>query len=149
MSATTHDALSTPSHSDWLLVDQAMIDRFADAIHDHQFIHTDPVRAKDGPYGGTIAHGFLGLSLLTHFTHSALPAAADGAVEINYGFEKVRFLSPVPVGARLRGVFSLIGAEGKGAGELRRISATVEIEGQSKPAVVAEWLVYVLKGEKA
>lgn len=149
MSATPHDDLSTPSHSDWLLVDQAMIDRFADAIYDHQFIHTDPVRAKEGPYGGTIAHGFLGLSLLTHFTRSALPAPARGVVEINYGFEKVRFLAPVPVGARLRAAFSLIGAEPKGTGELRRIGATVEIEGHAKPAVVAEWLVYVMQGEKA
>lgn len=149
MSATPHDAPSEPSHSDWLLIDQAMINRFGDAIHDHQFIHTDPERAKSGPYGGTIAHGFLGLSLLTHFTRSALPAPEEGVVEINYGFEKVRFLAPVPVGARLRAAFSLIGTEVKGAGELRRIGAQVEIEGQSKPAVIAEWLVYVLKGEKA
>ena len=149
MSAMPQDAPSEPKHSDWLLVDQAMIDRFADAIHDHQFIHTDPEMAKNGPYGGTIAHGFLGLSLLTHFTRSALPSPEDGVVEINYGFEKVRFLAPVPVGAKLRGVFGLLSSEAKGDGEVRRIIATVEIEGQTKPAVVAEWLVYVVKGKKA
>ncbi len=138
----------TPLISDWIEVDQPFIDRFADAILDHQFIHVDPVRAKaEGPYGGTIAHGFLSLSLLTHFTHTALPRPAAGVVEINYGFEKVRFLAPVPVGARVRGKFTLLSQEPKGAGKLRRFSVEVEIEGNEKPAMIAEWLVLVMEGE--
>lgn len=141
----THGA---PLISDWIELDQPFVDRFADAILDHQFIHVDPVRAKaEGPYGGTIAHGFLSLSLLTHFTHSAMPLPAPGVVEINYGFEKVRFLAPVAVGARVRGRFTLLSEELKGAGKLRRFGVEVGIEGNEKPAMIAEWLVLVIEGE--
>ncbi|MFN7023440.1 MAG: MaoC family dehydratase [Pseudorhizobium sp.] len=134
--------------SDWITVDQPLVNRFADAILDHQFIHVDPERAKsEGPYGGTIAHGFLSLSLLTHFTHSAMTPPSAGVVEVNYGFDKIRFLAPVPVGSRLRGKFVLIAEEAKGEGTLRRFAVEVEIEGTRKPAVAAEWLVLVVQGE--
>lgn len=148
MNDRTH-APGAPLISDWIEVDQPFVDRFADAILDHQFIHVDPVRAKaEGPYGGAIAHGFLSLSLLTHFSRTALPHPAPGVVEINYGFEKIRFLAPVPVGARLRGKFTLLSQEPKGAGTLRRFGVEVEIEGNEKPAMIAEWLVLVMEGEK-
>ena len=138
------------SCSDWVTIDQPLIDRFADTISDHQFIHVDPVRAKsEGGWGGTIAHGFLVLSLLSHFTATALPAPAEGTVEINYGLDKVRFLSPVRCGARIRGVFALKSLEPKGEGLLRRLEARVEIEGGDRPALIADWLVLVRKGEKA
>lgn len=137
----------TPLTSDWITINQPFVDRFADAILDHQFIHVDPVRAKaEGAYGGTIAHGFLSLSLLTYFTRSALPQPAAGVVEINYGFEKVRFLAPVPVGSRVRGRFTLASQEIKGAGTLKRFAVKVEIEGHDKPAMIAEWLVLVTEG---
>src|SRR5690554_674405 len=110
-----------PYLSDWYAVDQPMVDRFADAIDDHQFIHTDPARAKaETSYGGTIVHGFYLLSLLTRFGQNALPAPAPGTVEINYGFDKVRFLTPVLVGARLRARFTLVESAPKGNATLRR-----------------------------
>lgn len=149
MTARAEDGAGQPSYSDWLVVDQALVNRFADAIHDHQFIHTDPVLAKDGPYGGTIAHGFLALSLLTHFTRSAFDPPKPGVVEINYGFDKVRFLAPVPVGAKIRARFEELSSEAKGQGILRRLAAGIEIEGHEKPALAAEWLVLILQGEDA
>lgn len=136
-----------PLISEWITIDQPFVNRFADAILDHQFIHVDPERAKaEGPYGGTIAHGFLSLSLLTHFTRSAMPLPPPGVVEVNYGFDRIRFLTPVPVGSRLRGKFTLVSEEPKGSGKLRRFAVEVEIEGVQKPAVAAEWLVLVLEG---
>ena len=131
-----------PLSSDWNLIDQPMVDRFADAIGDHQFIHTDPVRAKaETGYGGTIVHGFFLLSLLTRLSQQALPATSPGTVEINYGFDKVRFVSPVPVGARLRGHFTLLDSSEKGGATLKRYSVFLDIEGCSRPALIAEWLV--------
>ena len=131
-----------PLSSDWNLIDQPMVDRFADAIGDHQFIHTDPVRAKaETGYGGTIVHGFFLLSLLTRLSQQALPATSPGTVEINYGFDKVRFVTPVPVGARLRGHFTLLDSSEKGGATLKRYSVSLEIEGGSRPALIAEWLV--------
>tara|TARA_R110000737_G_C14613343_1_gene491431 strand:- start:2700 stop:3074 length:375 start_codon:yes stop_codon:yes gene_type:complete len=124
-----------------------MIDRFADAIDDHQFIHVDPERAKaETAYGGTIVHGFYLLSLLTAFTRSALPQAAQGAVEVNYGFDKVRFLAPVPVGSRLRGHFTVTRETPKAGGILRSYAVSVEIEGSDRPALAAEWLVLSVSG---
>lgn len=141
-----HDA-PTPLGSDWILVDQPMIDRFADAIDDHQFIHVDPERAKaETAYGGTIVHGFYLLSLLTAFTRSALPQATPGAVEVNYGFDKVRFLAPVPVGSRLRGHFTVTRETPKASGILRSYAVSVEIEGSDRPALAAEWLVLIVGG---
>ena len=141
-----HDAAASFA-SDWITVDQSMVDRFADAIDDHQFIHVDPDRAKaESAYGGTIVHGFFVLSLLTAFTRTALPHAGPGAVEVNYGFDKVRFLAPVPVGSRLRGRFSVAGETAKAGGVLRSYAVSVEIEGVDRPALAADWLVLVVDG---
>ena len=128
--------------SDWITVDQATIDRFADATDDHQFIHVDPARAaSDGPYGGTVAHGFLTLSLLPALLRSALPPVEGLRSSVNYGFERVRFVAPVRSGARVRGRFALMEAEARGAGTLRvRFDVTVEIEGETRPALAAEWI---------
>ena len=126
--------------TDWLEVTQGRVNLFADATDDHQWIHVDPERAADGPFGGTIAHGLLTLSLLPHFTHQ-LYTVDNVAMAINYGYNKVRFITPVRVGA-----------QGSGAGrDLQRrpldgavqatLTTTVEIEGSEKPAAVAESIV--------
>jgi acyl dehydratase len=127
--------------SDWLAVDQTMIDTFADATHDHQFIHVDPERAKaETPYGGTIAHGFLTLSLLSALNYSALPKIREQTMGINYGFEKIRFMSPVKCGARVRGRFMLAETRLRGANMLMlTYDVTVEIENERKPALTATW----------
>ena len=133
--------------TDWHEITQEQVNQFADATLDHQFIHVDPERARaETAYGGTIVHGFYLLSLLTAFTRSALPAAAPGAVEVNYGFDKVRLLAPVSVGARLRGHFTLAAETPKTSGLLRRYSVSVEIEGSDRPALAAEWLVLIVGG---
>ena len=130
--------------SDWLLVDQRLVDRFADVIGDHQFIHVDPERAaREGGFGGTIAHGFLVLSLLTQLQQSAMPPGSG--VEVNYGFDKVRFVAPVRVGSRIRARFTLISSQARGTGRLDTYGVTVEVEGQQKPAAIAEW--HILKAE--
>ena len=130
--------------SDWLLVDQRLVDRFADVIGDHQFIHVDPERAaREGGFGGTIAHGFLVLSLLTQLQQSAMPPSSG--VEVNYGFDKVRFVAPVRVGSRIRARFTLISSQARGTGRLDTYGVTVEVEGQQKPAAIAEW--HILKAE--
>lgn len=131
---------------DWMEITQPMVDQFADVTHDHQFIHVDPDRAKATPFGGPIAHGFLTLSLLTHLAASAKPetddpARLDGVVMgINYGFDKVRFVSPVPVGSRIRVRTLLSKVELKGNAVQQTRTMTVEIEGVEKPALVADWL---------
>ena len=128
--------------SDWLLVDQEMIDKFADATGDHQFIHVNPEMAKMTPFGGTIAQGFLTLSLMAGFlsnTEGLMPS--DVRMGLNYGGNKVRFLTPVPSGSRVRGRFKLLELEEKRPGQFQQtIEYTLEIEGVEKPAVVAEWL---------
>lgn len=128
--------------SDWVTVTQEMIDTFADATHDHQFIHVDAERARaETPFGGTIAHGFLTLSLLSKFIVEAVPGLDGTKMGINYGFEKVRFLMPVASGARVRGHFLLKNVIERKPGELLAThEVSVEIEGQEKPALVAEWL---------
>jgi acyl dehydratase len=128
--------------SSWHEVTQDMIDRFADVTGDHQFIHVDPKRAQaETPFGGTIAHGFLTLSLLPMLRHEALPALANQAMGINYGLDRVRFLAPVKSGARLRGRFTLKEISARSDKEaLFRYQVTVEIEGGEKPALVAETL---------
>ena len=127
--------------SSWLTIDQARIDAFAAVTLDRQYIHVDPVRAKGTPFGGTIAHGFLTLSLLSHFTQQVLPPIADLAMSINYGFDRVRFVSPVRCGSDIRGVFSLIAIEQQAKDRYQmRVAATVEIKGEAKPALTAEWL---------
>ncbi|MEZ5871997.1 MAG: MaoC family dehydratase [Nitratireductor sp.] len=128
--------------SDWIEVTQAMIDQFADATHDHQFIHVDPARARsEAPFGGTIAHGFLSLSLLSALAMNALPPVKNAAMGINYGFDKVRFIAPVRSGSRIRGHFRLADFTERKPGEfMSRYEVSVEIEGSDKPALVADWL---------
>jgi acyl dehydratase len=126
--------------TDWLLVDQARIDQFAQATDDHQWIHVDPQRAADGPYGRTIAHGLLTLSLLPHFMHD-LYRVDNIAMAINYGFNKVRFITPVPVGSRLRAVSTITGIDKLDGGAQATLTTTVQVEGSDKPAAVVESIV--------
>jgi acyl dehydratase len=128
--------------SQWHLISQEMIDQFADVTGDHQFIHVDPVRAKkETPFGGAIAHGFLTLSLLSHIGSEVMPPIEGRAIGINYGFDKIRFVSPVPAGGKIRGRFRLKEANDRAAKEVMfRYEVTIEIEGVEKPALVAEWL---------
>jgi len=123
--------------SDWITVDQARIDLFAQATGDEQWIHTDPVRAAAGPFGATVAHGFLTLSLIPLLFDSGFHVA-DVRMGINYGLNRVRFAAPVRVGSRLRGRFKLLSYEPLEGGAQLVVEATVEIEGSSKPACVAE-----------
>jgi len=128
--------------SSWRLVDQSRIDAFAEITEDHQFIHVDPVRAaRETPFGGTIAHGFLTLSLLSTFAYEVLPTVEGAAMGVNYGFDKLRFVSPVRAGSRVRGRFRLAEATMRSPTELlSRTQVSVEIEGADKPALVADWL---------
>ena len=127
--------------SDWLTVGQPMIDTFADATLDHQFIHVDPVRAAaETPFGGTIAHGFLTLSLLSRLAFDALPGVRHTRMGINYGFERVRFLQPVKAGARVRGRFRLVGLTERAVSLQSAWDASVEIENAVKPALTAHWI---------
>ncbi|MEM9276976.1 MAG: MaoC family dehydratase [Pseudomonadota bacterium] len=127
--------------SDWITVDQELINKFADATYDHQFIHVDEKMAKMTPFGGTIAHGFLSLSLLSHFAETTMPRIEGAVMAINYGFEKVRFLNPVPSGARVRGNMKVAEVTERETGQyLTRYEVSVEIENSDKPALIAEWL---------
>jgi acyl dehydratase len=127
--------------SSWHLIDQKRIDAFADIIEDHQFIHVDPVRAKDTPMGTTVAHGFLTMSLLSVMAYEVMPGLTGTTHGFNYGFDKLRFLSPVKAGSRVRGRFVLSEATIRKPGELlSKTSVSVEIEGEGKPALAAEWL---------
>jgi acyl dehydratase len=128
--------------SPWHLIDQTLIDRFADVTSDPQFIHVDPVRAAaDAPFGGTIAHGFLTLSLLSVMGQQALPAIEGRVMGINYGFDRIRFLSPVRSGARVRGRFTLADVKPRPPRDLAlQYRVTVEIDGEAKPALVADWI---------
>ena len=127
--------------SGWLVVDQPRVDAFADATDDRQFIHVDPAAAAQTPFGGTIAHGFLSLSLLSRMAAEAMLLPDGLKMAVNYGFDRVRFLAPVPTGSRVRGRFVLDRVDEKAAGQiLMRHLVTVEIEGADKPALTAEWL---------
>lgn len=131
--------------SDWIVVDQARIDAFAEITEDHQFIHVDLERAKQTPFGGTIAHGYLVLSLLSAMSLSGAPSIDGASMAINYGFDKVRFLTPVPAGSRVRGRFSLTNLESKGAGRwLIHFGVKIEVEGNDRAAAIADWLTLVL-----
>ena len=125
--------------SDWVVVDQSHIDQFARATDDVQWIHVDPARAAAGPFGTTVAHGFLTLSLLSRLFAGAI-ALEDVRMSLNYGLNRVRFPSPVPVGSRLRAVCVLDAHEPIAGGAQLTISVTVEREGGAKPACVAEWI---------
>jgi acyl dehydratase len=128
--------------SSWHLVDQPRIDTYADVIEDHQFIHVDPERAKkETAFGTTIAHGFLTMSLLSIMSYEVMPVIAGTTMGVNYGFDKLRFISPVRSGKRVRGRFVLAEARLRKPNELQsRTNVTVEIEGEDKPALVADWL---------
>lgn len=128
--------------SEWVLVDQEMINKFADATGDHQFIHVNEEAAKMTPFGGTIAHGFLTLSLFPRLVaESDVPRVAGVKMGVNYGGNKVRFLAPVRSGKRVRGHFKLLDLEEKRPGQWQQtLEFTVEIEGEDKPALMAEWI---------
>ena len=127
--------------SDWITVDQDRIDRFAEATEDRQFIHVDPEAAKQTPFGGTIAHGFLSLSLLSRMAADVMLAPDTLKMGVNYGLDRVRFIAPVRSGSRVRGRFTLDSAEDKAPGQLLvRHTVTVEIEDGAKPALTAQWL---------
>jgi acyl dehydratase len=123
--------------SDWILVDQARIDAFAEATGDHQWIHTDPARAAQGPFGGTVAHGFLTLSLVSVMFDTAF-TITHSRMGLNYGLNRVRFPAPLPAGTRVRGHFKLTAYEPVEGGAQMTIEVTVEAEGQPKPVCVAE-----------
>ena len=129
--------------SEWLTVDQERIDQFADATDDHQWIHVDRERAAQGPFGGTIAHGFLTLSLLPHFASEVFRLETPGA-RLNYGLDKVRFPAPVPVGSRLRSHVRFGDVTDLPSGKQLVVHHTVEIEGADKPACVAAHVVLLL-----
>jgi acyl dehydratase len=123
--------------SDWITVDQKRIDQFAEATGDHQWIHVDPVRAAAGPFGATVAHGFLTLSLLPEMSASAFQVL-DTRMGVNYGLNRVRFPAPVPSGSRLRGRFKLLSYEPIEGGAQVTVEVTMEREGSPKPVCVAE-----------
>ena len=143
---TIHDLTSRIGEeigvSGWMRVDQARIDAFADATGDHQFIHVDPVRAAQTPFGGTIAHGFLTLSLMPALAEATPGLRVDGVrMGVNYGGDRLRFLAPVHAGSRVRARFQLKALEEKRPGQWQQVNAvTIEIEGQDKPALVCEWI---------
>ena len=131
--------------SDWLRIEQARVNAFADTTEDHQFIHVDPERAAQTPFGGTIAHGFLTLSLLPRFMADIGGGMQDAVMGLNYGFDKIRFLAPVKVNSRVRARAKLLDVQEKAPKQfLIKQEITVEIENESKPALVGEWLTMVM-----
>ena len=127
--------------SGWLTIDQKRIDEFAEATEDRQFIHVDPEAAARTPFGGTIGHGFLSLSMLSRMAAEAMLVPDSIKMAVNYGLDRVRFIAPVKSGKRIRGRFRLDSVEEKAPGQLlMRHTVTVEIEGEKKPAMTAEWL---------
>src|SRR5258705_3183854 len=128
--------------SSWQLLDQSRIDVYADVIEDHQFMHVDPERAKrEASFGNTVAHGFLTMSLLSIMSYEVMPVIEGTTMGVNYGFDKLRFISPVRAGSRVRGRFTLAEAKLRKPKELQsRTHVTVEIEGEEKPALVADWI---------
>ena len=128
--------------SSWHLVDQNRIDAFAGVIDDHQFIHVDPERARrETSFGTTVAHGFLTTSLLSIMSYEVMPVIEGTTMGVNYGFDKLRFISPVRAGSRVRGRFTLVETKLRKPTELQsRTNVTVEIEGEAKPALVADWI---------
>lgn len=126
--------------SDWFQLGQGRINQFADVTEDRQFIHIDPVRAADSPFGGTIAHGMLTLSMIVHLCENFAPTVEGVRMVINYGFDRVRFAAPVKVDGRIRAVATLIDVKERSSQILVKVKVTIEIENESKPALVAEWL---------
>ena len=150
--ATTINATNLPDYvgktvgtSSWFTITQAQINTFGDATHDHQFIHVDPIKAKDSPFGGTIAHGFLSLSLLSAIAYEAGLQLENMTMGLNYGFEKIRFLQAVKVNNKVRGKMSLTEFTEKRPGQfLFNWLVEVEIEGETKPALTAQWLTMTM-----
>jgi acyl dehydratase len=131
--------------SGWVAIDQSRIDAFADATEDRQFIHIDPDAAAQTPFGGTIAHGFLTLSLLSRMAAEAMLLPEGMTMAVNYGFDRVRFLAPVRSHKKVRGRFTLDSIEEKAPGQLlARHHVTVEIEDEDKPALTAQWLTLIV-----
>jgi len=127
--------------SDWITVAQDRITAFAETTEDRQFIHVDPTAAAQTPFGGTIAHGFLSLSLLSRMAADVMQVPDAAKMAVNYGLDRVRFIAPVRAGKRVRGHFTLDGIDEKAPGQLLvRHSVTVEIENEPKPALTAQWL---------
>lgn len=127
--------------SQWIAITQDMIDAFGRVTHDMQALHVDPAEAAKGPFGGTVAHGFLTMSLLAVMAYDAVPSVQGRKTGVNYGFDRLRFIAPVPSGSRVRGRFTLQEVTRRGENTvLMRVSVTVEIEGFAKPALVADWL---------
>ncbi len=141
---------TTEGTGEWFEITQEMVNQFAEITHDHQFIHVDPEAAKATPFGGTIAHGFLTLSMLTHLCGSIPQDTSRFAgilMGVNYGFDKVRFVSPVKVGSRIRATSVLSGVELKDPNNLQTTKTiTVEIEGADRPACVAAWITRLTYG---
>jgi acyl dehydratase len=128
--------------SDWIVIEQGIIDQFANVTRDWQFIHIDPVRAKETPFGGTIAHGLLTLSLVSAMSFTAVPAIAGAQMVINYGFNSIRFISPVLSGSRVRGSFTLKQfVERQPRQWQSTLDVRVDIENVLKPTLIAEWLI--------
>jgi acyl dehydratase len=127
--------------SAWIPIDQRAIDTFADVTGDHQFIHVDPEAAAKTPFGGTVAHGFLTLSLLSQMASGVMLVPPTIRMAVNYGFEKIRFIAPVRSGKRVRGRFTLVSADEKRPGQWQFLHhVVVEIEGEEKPALTADWI---------
>lgn len=134
-----------PRYSRWYEIDQKRIDGFADVTEDWQYIHVDPKRAAETPFGGTISHGFLTLSLLSAMSYDSEKPVEGTAMGINYGFNKIRFITPVKVGSKVRARFDTKSVEKKTENSvLITRSVTVEIENESRPAIKAEWLGYTV-----
>ena len=135
------------SPSDWLVIDQDRINRFADSTDDHQYIHVDPERMKDSEYGSTVSHGFLSLSLMAGHPPPDLPIVKERVLSLNYGLDKVRFLNPVKVDSRVRYHTKILSIREKSPGRiLIKQQKTLEIEGEEKPALIAEVLAMVVLG---
>ena len=130
--------------TDWRRIEQRHIDQFAEATGDHQWIHVDPERAAKGPFGGTIAHGYLSLSLLVVLLHELIEIS-DARMGINYGIDRIRFTSPVPSGSRVRLKARLLSGEPKSGGVLYKVGVELEIEGGDRPALVGEVLYLALR----
>jgi len=127
--------------SRWFTIDQSRIDAFADVTEDHQFIHIDPEKAAETPFGHTVAHGFLTLSMLSAMSYDAIPRIEGLKMGVNYGFNKIRFVTPVAAGAKVRAHFTLHSSTVEKPGELTNIvDLSIEIEGSNRPAIVAEWV---------
>lgn len=130
--------------SSWFTINQEQINKFADVTKDHQYLHVDPERAAKTPLGGTIAHGFLYLSLLPHLMLDELLGQIGQATILNYGVNRLRFLAPVHAGRRVRLNWNVLLDQDKGQGRLLTVDVSIEIQDETKPALMAEWLLYLM-----